>query len=435
MALPDFFDKKGKFIPKWLVDYITLTKIFKTVAGEIFVYDSGVYRRRGKEVIESLVNACLDVDFRKNHCSETVFYIQTSSYIDPVKNSVPKNLINVRNGLYNLDKNSLESHNPDIFSLSQLPVIYDKNADCPTIKKFISEIVKKEDIENLQEFAGYCLWRDYHIQKAFMLIGDGENGKSTFLTLLKTFLGIENTATISLQEMASDRFATADLFGKLANIYADLPNSALKNTGIFKMLTGGDIISAQWKFKDRFKFINHAKLIFSTNEMPESKDTTHAFFRRWIIIDFPNRFDGAKCDKKIIDKLTTSEELSGMLNWALEGLKRLQQNSHFSNEKSTEETREKYESESSSVKSFATNYIEFSSTDRIIKTMLYNEYLKYCKENSLPSVAENSFGRKLKETINIQNTKIGKKPAWAGIKLKKSVKLVEKLLKEEDLKL
>jgi len=182
------------------------------------------------------------------------------------------------------------------------------------------------------EMFGYCLYKDYPFAKAFMLIGSGANGKSTLMKLLEKFLGEDNIATPSLQDLLRDKFAKVELFGKLANIHADLSSEKLENTGTFKMLTGGDTVYGQKKFKDPIKFKNHAKLIYSANELPRTDDRTDAFFRRWIVIDFPNQFTSNDefTNPDLPYSIIDEEEMSGLLNWALDGLERILDQGGFS---------------------------------------------------------------------------------------------------------
>ena len=109
----------------------------------------------------------------------------------------------------------------------------------------------------------------------------------------------------------------------MANTFADLKSDKLTNTGPFKMLVSGDFIRAQNKFCNPFEFQNYAKLIFSANEIPQSEDKSYAYFRRWIILFFENVFEGDNNDTKLIEKLTTDEELSGLLNLSLIALRQL----------------------------------------------------------------------------------------------------------------
>jgi P4 family phage/plasmid primase-like protien len=161
-----------------------------------------------------------------------------------------------------------------------------------------------------------------------MLVGSGSNGKSVFLKIIEALVGSQNTSHISLQDLDKDRFAAAGLYCKMVNTFADLKQLKLTSSGNFKMLVSGDSIRAQNKFKDPFSFRNYAKLIFSANKIPESDDETYAYYRRWLILEFEKIFDEDR-DTRLIDKLTTPEELSSLLNLALIALKKLRNDNGF----------------------------------------------------------------------------------------------------------
>jgi len=279
-----YFDK-GRFLSKKLADDIMSQHTFITFddTEEIYFYEDGIYKPKGKILIEQICEEVLSIKGNTHRVNEVVNHIKRSTYINRSKimDSNP-NFLCVENGIIDLTKIKegeimLLPHTSKMVFLSKLPVEYKPNQDCPKIKKFLKEIVRPEDIPLLQEMVGYTLWKDYPIQKAFVLLGEGNNGKSTFLQLLTKLLGKHNVSSVSLQELENNRFATALLYGKLANIYADLPSKILRNTSKFKMLTGGDIITAEQKFKNPFKFYNHAKIIFSTNELPRTHDDTEHF--------------------------------------------------------------------------------------------------------------------------------------------------------------
>jgi len=150
-----------------------------------------------------------------------------------------------------------------------------------------------------------------------MLYGVGPNGKSVFLALLESFVGKENTSSESLQKLESDKYRTAKLYGKRVNICGDIPNSNMPKSENFKKLTSGlDLIDGENKYQDPFTSKNTTKLVFSANEIPEGKKEK-AYYRRWILIQLPNNFEGENADKSLITKLQTPEELSGFLNLAL----------------------------------------------------------------------------------------------------------------------
>jgi len=232
---------------------------------------------------------------------------------------------------------------------------------------------------------GYCLFKDYPLAKAFMLLGSGANGKSTMLEILETFLGEENTTSPSLQRLLNNKFAANQLFGKLANIHADLSSDELKDTGKFKMLTGGDKLQAEKKYKEPFEFRNYAKLIYSANELPKTNDRTKAFFRRWIIIEFPCEFDEEDegTDPSLPDCIIDEEELSGLLNWSLDGIERLLENKSFTKTDAREEIERKWMMQTDSLRAFIDMVCEVKQDAYISKEDLYRIYRNFCDKHNI----------------------------------------------------
>jgi len=415
-----------RFVPKRLGDYIMSMNRFKSIPSSksaiIYVYDDGVYNSTGESVIKEESNRFLEDNTKNIRVSEVIGYIERSTYITPKEINQNPYIINIKNGLYDLKEKKLLPHSSEMFSITQLPVFYNQEVDCPEIKKFVSQIVNERDVPVIQELFGYLLWKDYFIQKAFMLIGEGSNGKSTLIRLMKVFLGSANISNIALQDLDKNPFAKAPLYGKMANLYPDISDVALHQTGTFKALTGGDAISAEFKFKDRFSFTNFAKLIFSCNKLPETRDFTTAFFRRWIFINFPNKFEGENDDKWLFEKISTEQELSGLLNWALEGLERLLKQQDFSNKMSTDEIEMKYKKMSSSIAGFVEDMCQQDSDAEISKAEIYLVYCQYCRDNQLPADSDNTFHKKLPiyaSYIKQVRPRIGSGRVnfWKGIKL------------------
>ena len=367
----------------------------------MYVYnpEKGIYKPNGEDQIKGEIQKILGEYSTIHRQNEVINFIRNFTYKE-IEES-PIHLLALQNGLFDIFTRELKPFSPEYFILNALPVYYDPNADCPVVKKFVSEIVLPDDVVILQKLAGYCLLKDTRFHKAFMLTGEGANGKSTFLELLRSMLGKENVSTVPLHEFERSRFATATLYGKMANIYPDLSDIALKKTGVFKTLTGGDTIMAENKYQNIFFFIPYAKLVFSANKVPETLDDTTAFFRRWVIINFPNQFlpDDPKTDKNILQKLTTKEELPGFFNWALEGLTMLLEDNGFQMTKTVEETREQYIRASSPVKAFAMDCIEQKAGEVISKDKVYEAFINYCRKHGLPSVAKNVFSMKLAEFV------------------------------------
>ena len=424
-----YHDKQGWHldIPK-LVDDLLAEYSFKTMRDneECLVYEDGVYISLSEATIKEECEKRVPKKFMTTHnVNEIIGHIKRSTYVDRKEFNQEKWVLNLENGLYNIQTGELSPHTPDFLSTIRIPVIYNPKADCPSIHLFFTEVLRKEDTPVIEELFGYCLIPDYTIQRAFLFMGDGANGKSTLIELLKRFLGNENCTNISLQAIESQRFAVADLFGKLANLYADIPSTKMPHVGLFKMLTGGDTIGAEKKFKDRFSFNNYARLIFSTNKPPKVDEDTLAFWRRWIFINFPNKFEGDKADKRLLQKLTKKAELSGLLNVTLRGLERLLNKQRYSYELSPDEIAEWHQKASDSIYAFVEDVCEANSDAWISKDDLYEAFLDYCDKQNIPRIGKESFGRELKNAKNVHviSQRKGSRGAqvtgWQGIRPKK----------------
>jgi P4 family phage/plasmid primase-like protien len=331
-------------------------------------------------------------------------------------NQPRRSIIPCRNGILDLETGKLYKHSP-LYGLTYcIGAYYDPNAKSELWQKTVREIVTEKQERLFWQIVGYCLKPGNPYQLLFILVGDGANGKSTLLEALRALLGPENTAAIALHEIVYNRFAAAELAGKLANIYPDLPTTALKDTGVIKALTGGDRIKAERKFRDPFFFMNQAKLIFSANILPEVDDRSYAFWRRWVIINCPNKFEGDKADRSLLEKLKKPEELSGALNLALMGLRDLESNG-FSITKDAYELREEWRRRSNSIYAFVYDELEPSSESWVSKDDLYARYLEFCKEEGFIAKPRNTFFTDLvKAFIEVHNSRLEEEQRRLGDK-------------------
>jgi len=420
---PRIFIENGKVIPKRVADDILGEFTIRTRGGDhqIFFYDDGIYNPNGRDLIRKEVEKLLGELSNAYIKNEVIGHIRDTTLTDPSDFNSQRNLIHLENGIFDFDQMKLREFDKDIISTTKLPITYVEDADCPKFREFVRQILIPSDVLLIQEIFGWCLIKDYRFQTAVMCVGSGSNGKSTLLEVLKAFLGKGNIANIPLQHLGG-RFTTARLFGKLANIYPDLPFGGIKETGVFKMLTGGDQIEAERKFsQEPVKFVNYAKMIFSANKIPETSDDSDAFFRRWILINFPNKFEGDEADTDLLEKITTAEELSGIFNWALIGLRRLIKRGGFEHIE-TEKVSEQYRRMSSSLLAFVEDCVEVAGGEEwVSKEEFYNAYIGYCKAEGLPTKAKNVVGRELAEHVNVQSgkkrTEQGLVRVWRGIKL------------------
>lgn len=415
-------EKSRKLNYPKVADYLLEHGNFLTMRDndEIYHYEDGVYKKDEKKVYEE-AKELLGQALTTHAKAEMLLHFKIASYFEREKLDSNINLFCLENGVFDVEKMELLPHSPDHLLSVKVPVTYDKDADCPAIKKFLSEVLDPDDILIVQELFGYCLYKRYRFHKGFMFMGSGSNGKTTTINLIERFLGEENCSGEALQSLENNRFASAVLFGKLANMNPDLPSTAMKQTSVFKSATGEDMMTGENKFGQRFTFTNYAKMIFATNKPPEIIDDIDAVWRRWIPLNFTRTFSDKLANTNLINELSTPEELSGLFNWAIEGLKRLLANNGFSFSKSWEEVRDWYVRLSSPEKSYIEKCIGADPTGFIPKEEIYGKFLQFCKDNKLTTKSDKVFFQRLKECYpGMSSSRITlpdgtRKNCWTGI--------------------
>jgi P4 family phage/plasmid primase-like protien len=244
--------------------------------------------------------------------------------------------LNLPNGLLDWRTGQRHGHSPEVRSTVRIPVEWHPGATCPEISKWLAEVFPCECGESLcpcrefiEEVIGYTLLNENPLHKAIMAFGRGRNGKSTFLRLLAALAGAENISSVSPQALDENRFMGAELYGKLANLAGDVDPRTFRATETFKKATGEDFITAERKHAQPFQFKSRALMIAAFNRLPRSADTTEGFFSKWIVVPFTSYFPDTVADKTLISRLTTPQELEGLLVLAVAGLRRLMERGHF----------------------------------------------------------------------------------------------------------
>jgi len=341
--------------------------------------------------------------------------------------------IALRNGTYNFKTFQLEhTHRKDDYLLHFIDVDYNPKAKGHNFDGFLSEVAQNHEIPLIEEIFGYCLYPTYVYHKAFMLVGDGRNGKSTLLKVLREFLGRENVSSVKLHDIVNHRFKAAALAGKMANIAADISSREIVYTDDLKALTGGgDPIVVEWKGQQAFDLYNIAKMIFSANKVPAAKDDSVAWFDRWIFVNFLRSFRGnkAKNQDDLIAAMTTDEEFSNILNHAIAGLLRLNQRGGF-NIQSTKFMKQQYLIRSNPHKYYLDLCPrgEFSSCT---KDALYGSFKKWCDDKKITDIAsKDMFCKEVKKLPYVTEIRPGAKNGdrprkWRGIRQPKKEEFYE----------
>lgn len=355
---------------------------------DILYHNGRVYQQGGEAKVRAEAQRILGRDnSSRNTKNSVVSYIRDHGPIQVDREEFDKDpgVIAVENGVLDTRTRRLEAHSPDVLLTVMLPVEYDPEAGCPAVRRFLGEILLPEDVPVVQEFAGYFLYRANPYHKALILLGDGANGKSTLIRLMGALLGQDNYAVVSLQEFDTDKYAKAELYGKLANLADDLPSTRIRDLATFKKLTGNTVIRAQRKYQHPFNFVNHAKSVFSANRLPPINDRSYAVFRRMSLVDLPNTFEGdGQIDQgHLLARLTSPRELSGLLNWALDGLERLLERGGFPDGTTVTEVDEEYTRRSEPIKAFLDDMCVIDPDAQVPKEDLRRAYSRYASERGL----------------------------------------------------
>ncbi|MDM0473581.1 phage/plasmid primase, P4 family [Clostridium perfringens] len=412
-------EKGLKFLPFVLAKHLSETRDVYYGGESFLIYENGVYNISGEKEAGRIImdymlpNYCTMASIRD--CRDQ-WDILVSMDFD-VFNRNPY-LVNVRNGLLDIRDMSFKEHTPSYLSTVQLNVEYNPHAHCPQFEKFLNEVLDCRLIPLVQEILGYLLTTNTSAQKSFVLLGPARTGKSTLLWVVEyLLLGKKNVSNIPWQEIG-DKFKTAELLGKLANVFSDLPSKSIDDTGIFKVVTGEDYLMAEKKNKNPFKFRPFARLVFSCNELPKNYvDRTEGFYRRLIIVPFNRQIDKNKIDKAL--KYKFQREKEGIFNWALEGLKRLYENNfEFSENELTDGVKKEYKRENNNVISFVEECCEIDSLFSCSRIEIYEAYKEFCVEAGLKALSQIKFNKELEGNFNVTRARSGKLRLWNGVRIK-----------------
>jgi putative DNA primase/helicase len=384
---------------------------------DLYVYRDGVYKPDGASFSRGEVNRLLAAGARVARINEVVDLLTEYTKLDYQRvNQSAKSLINVRNGMLDWQTGELKPHDPKFRSLIQLNVEYVKDAKSPELDKFLSDVFPNDCIPLVEEFVGYLLIPDTSLQKAFIAIGPGGNGKGTFLKILKTFLGEENVSSVSFHQLEEDRFSISSLFGKLANIYHDLDSRILESASKFKSIVTGDPIGAEQKFKDHYTFEPYCRLLFSANDFPSSKDRTEAYFDRLIFVRFPKKFRGTSDQILDYDKVLVGVPgfLPALLARGLIGLQRLMKSRRFSDSETNVRATEEYRRECSNAYDFVRELCRHDENGWIDRKSLYEKYGGWCLDEGMKPMSAKNFAKSVRDNGGRDGKREGVR-GWTGI--------------------
>ncbi len=413
--------ERGKWVilPGLLADHLAETEPVIYCADSYYFYEDGVYNPHNDKTAQRRVRSFMNSRYALAADIRDVEF-QWQMLIDKTTREINVNqyLLNFQNGLYNLQTDEMKPHDSKILSTIRLGGNYDSTAECPIFLRYLSDVLPETEIPLIQELLGYLMVPINKAQKCFLMQGKSDSGKSTLLRVMQEIvLRAENVSNITWQDL-DEKFATVQLFGKLANIFADLPSSDIGDTGTFKAITGEDYISAQHKFKDYFSFKPFCRLVFSCNHMPKNHtDRSDAFYKRLVIVKFEHVITEDKKDGELHEKLCA--EADGIIAWAMVGLKRLMENGwKFSETDRTRESLADYKADNSSAMAFVEECCVIEAGAECLRDPLYDQYVEFCSQNGRKPLGKNNF---LAELDGIPGVSRGlearsRRKSWRGIR-------------------
>lgn len=416
-------------VAKYIENKFNIRTIYGIREETIEIYDNGVWSVKGRGVIKAEVERLLGVYSKNNIVIEILEKIKRRTEISREEaDIIPDYKRCVLNGVLDLeDVNDIKflEHSKDYNFRNKFLMNYNPNAQCPKIIEFLKKTFYEEDVLKIQEWLGFHLIRRYAFKRAVIIHGARNTGKSVFLNLLNIFVN-HNVSGLSLQEIARGKpFDLLVLKDKDANIHDDMSSQDMKSIGGFKMAVGDGFISAEQKFGDKIRFRNTAKDTNACNKLPNPGEDIddEAYYERILLIPADNTIPKELQNKNLIDEITTPEELSGLLNWAIEGYKRLVTQNGFSFEKTPEETKYLMLKNGNSLAEFSAEVLIDSAGDKIIKDDLYKIYCNWCL-NHKPKLSPDSKDKMGKNLIKfnpfIQSESNGKARYWLNVKINDS---------------
>lgn len=391
---------KGKtFLFDKFATYLKNNNNIVKINNQLHIYNDGIYINGTKHIESEMIKNIPTLNRAKR--------TEVLSYIDILINeNIPMssaNYIAFKNGIYNIIDDTFCDFSPEYIIVNKINWNYNPAAYSEICDKTLTKLAcgDKQIRMLLEEVIGYTFYRRNELRKAFILIGDKANGKSTYLDMIKTMLGDENTSALDLNELG-DRFKTAELFGKLANIGDDIGDEFIPNPAIFKKLTSGDRLNAERKGQDPFDYNSYAKLLFSANSIPRIKDKSGAVLDRLIIIPFNATFspDDEDYDPYIKYKLRTNEALEYLINVGIAGLKRVIKNRRFTICKKVQKQIEEYEEHNNPIILFFKEIEESQIINEPTKDV-YQKYQEFCIVNSFQPMSNIEFSKQTKKRFNL----------------------------------
>lgn len=411
-------DKFGKY-----VFYVRIRA--KLIQNQVYFYNivEGTYDQVDerftlkclKEILEECPLKVWSMGRQKTYLESFMLCLEHIKELAPDPNSLL-----MKNGILHINEycighQKLLPFTPDEIHLTRIPHNFDPTAKGKVFEQTLNDIFNndKQLVQSLQEVMGWLLYYggQWKIQKVVVFYGKGANGKSLLCSVIRRLLG-ESNCSSSFLDSVQERFGFQDMYMKMVNISPEAEQKKDLNSASFKALCGGDAVTFEFKHKTAFTAYNYTKLVICTNSRIKTNDKSKGFFRRLHIFPFENTYRELKAGEeknpnlKYIDtdlEAKLMDEIPGILNFALEGLKRLIENNwHLTESDKMKAIQDQYYYEANELEVFTDQCLLFKEGSKIKSSEVYTIYEQWCRNTLMKdsSYGRNEFHRVLKEYLN-----------------------------------
>ena len=398
---PTFFTSKGTFLFDKFAKYLKNAENIIKINGKLHIYRNGIYESGDEQIEAAMIEHIPNLSRSKRQ--EVLAYL--GLLVTKESGVADANLIAFKNGVLNIAEDSFTDFSPEYVITNKIPHNYNPEAKSELLEGVMRKLACGDEnvYELLFQSIGYCFYRRNELRKSFFLLGEKRNGKSTFLDMVGTLLGEDNTANLDLCEIG-DRFRTAELTGKLANIGDDINDEWVSNTAIFKKVVSGDTVTAERKGKDPFKLRSFAKFFFSANSLPRlgrGKDSS-AVLDRLVVIPFDAKFtkDDADYDPFIKYKLRGEDVMEALIAKAVPALREVLIDQEFATCERVVKNIEEFEKSNNPILEFYEELDEADYMNESIKRV-YQRYTSFCISNNLQPMSAIEFQKQMKKQFNL----------------------------------
>ena len=395
---------------------------YQTLASDgydLFIYDSDLGRYvPGDGRVRKLLADRMELEWSPARVNGVIKWFNDSA--PRLWDAPPIDRVNVLNGILNLESGDLEPHSEDFLSPLQIDASWDPEAECPAIDRFVQKVFPYDAHEVFYQLAGLFLTPNSGCQKAVLFLGSAAGGKSVAAALLKTFLGSRNVSNVPLHDLKEGSYALAELHDKLINISADVPERDFDDTAVFKQIVDGHLatVRAPRKYREPLEFRPFTRLLATAARVPQSSDNSIGYLRRWLVVPFDTSFNESDLDPTLLDKLTTPDELSGLLNRAVSAYRQVLEKGALTESENMVAARQGFERDSDSTRLFLEERVEESSPyDEIDRTDLYAAHKDWCALNRVNPVSARRLYKSVWDIFRIKTDRSHGRRLFKGIRL------------------